>query len=170
MSEKICTKCNKIKSLSEFSRRSDRGDLLKSHCKLCIKTYNKNYALSNPDRIKYLRKQTRVRHSEKRKIYDKQHRAENADWYKNYQLVYRYGLTLQEWQDLLNKQEGRCLICNIHYLETPDQQLHVDHCHVTGSVRGLLCRKHNSGLGYFGEDPNLLRAAIKYLESAGVTS
>lgn len=42
--------------------------------------------------------------------------------------------------------------------------LGVDHCHITGKVRGLLCMKCNSAIGFFNDDINLLQLAIKYLK------
>lgn len=58
---------------------------------------------------------------------------------------------------LVLKDDG-CSICGSHYL------MSIDHCHETGTVRGWLCRKCNSGLGFFGDDIDRLRAALKYLE------
>lgn len=54
--------------------------------------------------------------------------------------------------------EGVCQICL-----TTEERLHLDHCHVTGDLRGYLCRACNHGLGNFQDDPKLLRAAIAYL-------
>lgn len=56
-------------------------------------------------------------------------------------------------------QGGRCLLCG------EVKPLAVDHDHVTGAVRGLLCKGCNTGIGLLREDPMLLRAAARYLES-----
>jgi len=60
---------------------------------------------------------------------------------------------------MLARQNGRCASCKIRPAET----LCVDHCHRTGMVRGLLCRKCNTGLGCFNDSPALLHAAAAYL-------
>jgi len=70
-------------------------------------------------------------------------------------------LTWEEHQAMLEAQQGRCAIC-----ERPMDQPHVDHCHDTGKVRGLLCSSCNNGLGRFADDPARLRAAATYLERA----
>ena len=76
----------------------------------------------------------------------------------------QYGLTLEGYFDLLQKQRGGCAICG-----SPggpdDKRLHVDHCHETGGVRGLLCSPCNVTLGMFRDDPERLRAAADYLET-----
>ena len=66
---------------------------------------------------------------------------------------------------MLTAQSGGCAICG----RKPEQQkryqtLHVDHCHETGKVRGLLCDQHNLLLGQFNDDPKLLRRAADYLD------
>ena len=73
-------------------------------------------------------------------------------------LKYRYGITLEEFNSMVLKSEGRCAICGA----TGD--LHVDHDHITGKVRGLLCNLCNPLLGYAKENPIRLREAAKYLE------
>jgi hypothetical protein len=56
-------------------------------------------------------------------------------------------------------QNGRCAIC----METPDKQLHVDHNHYTGLIRGLLCGKCNAGIGLLKDDSDLCMRATQYL-------
>lgn len=69
----------------------------------------------------------------------------------------KYGLTDAEYSHLLVEQDGLCAIC----YEEP--ATHVDHDHVTGEVRGILCRSCNLGIGHLRDDVELLRAAIEYL-------
>lgn len=73
-----------------------------------------------------------------------------------------YGLTTEEYEALWEKSGGCCYICGEH--QSKLQNLHIDHCHSTGVVRGLLCTRCNSGLGMFRDDPDKLKAALKYLE------
>jgi hypothetical protein len=72
-----------------------------------------------------------------------------------------YGMTVEQFDALLLSQQGRCAICS----EVPESSLHVDHCHVTGKIRGLLCTQCNVGIGMMKESPLRLRSAIRYLES-----
>lgn len=71
-----------------------------------------------------------------------------------------YGLTPEEWANLVAAQSGRCAICGTSMSVRP---LVVDHNHATGKVRGLLCRKCNSGLGMFDDEIATLAKAVKYL-------
>jgi len=59
------------------------------------------------------------------------------------------------------RQDFVCAICK----GPPEDTLCVDHCHDSGRVRGLLCRKCNTGLGSFRDEPDLMLKAIKYLEA-----
>ena len=72
-----------------------------------------------------------------------------------------YGLTLQEYGDMLLDQGGGCAICDSP--PTEGGKLVVDHDHATGAVRGLLCGTCNSGIGMLKDDPRLLASAIMYL-------
>jgi hypothetical protein len=67
----------------------------------------------------------------------------------------RYGLSMPEYEELISKP---CALCG-------DPSRCVDHCHETGRVRAGLCYRCNMGLGYFGDDPERLRAAADYLAS-----
>lgn len=77
----------------------------------------------------------------------------------------RYGITNEQYQEMLKSQNGTCKIC-----KGPEtmkgRSLAVDHCHTTGQVRGLLCGKCNQGLGSFRDSPELLGSAVQYIESS----
>ena len=73
-----------------------------------------------------------------------------------------YGLSEDDFYALRDKQGGLCAICG-HPDRSAKAILHVDHCHDTGKVRGLLCHHCNVGLGHFRNDPALLSRAATYL-------
>jgi hypothetical protein len=77
---------------------------------------------------------------------------------RNYHLKRRYRIGEQEFQGILLAQCGVCGICKAPNLE------HVDHDHVTGQVRGILCLSCNGGLGHFKDNIATMRKAINYLE------
>lgn len=69
-----------------------------------------------------------------------------------------YGLEWDDYQEMIAERSGRCGLCG------NEAKLQVDHDHVTGEVRGLLCGGCNRGLGLLGDDPEGLRNALRYLE------
>lgn len=73
--------------------------------------------------------------------------------------VSTYGLSLDDFNQLLQRQNGRCAIC-----DTSERKLHVDHDHDTGKVRALLCPPCNRGLGHFRDQHAVVLAAATYLE------
>lgn len=80
------------------------------------------------------------------------------------------GVTVSEYEILHAKQNGLCAICHepesfIHHRSKKVANLAVDHDHITGEVRGLLCSKCNKGLGLFNDSPEQLQNAIDYLSS-----
>lgn len=82
---------------------------------------------------------------------------------------HQYGIGWEERLRLSRKQNGKCAICrSVEEDLAQGLALHVDHCHKTGRVRGLLCGPCNRGIGLLAEDPKSLRAAVRYLEAAGV--
>lgn len=70
----------------------------------------------------------------------------------------RYGIGLVEYEALLESQGGLCAIC-----QQPLEKVHVDHCHTSGEVRGLLCPQCNSGIALLREDPRIINAAARYV-------
>lgn len=73
-----------------------------------------------------------------------------------------YGLAVEDFEQIRLNQQNRCAVCKETFLKTP----HVDHDHLTGKIRGLLCSSCNISLGGFKDSPELLRAAAAYLEKA----
>jgi len=73
-----------------------------------------------------------------------------------------YGISLEKYDDLLKSQLGLCAICRT---DNPGGKgdFHVDHCHDTKKVRGLLCQSCNIGLGHFKDSIKFLESAIEYL-------
>jgi hypothetical protein len=108
-------------------------------------------------------------------------REDNPERYAEYQASYRtrperkladraghlkrkFGLTLEQYDEMLAAQEGGCAICS----DPPEEgkTLHIDHDHATGLVRGLLCQRCNHALGLFREDDSLLQEAAAYVADA----
>jgi hypothetical protein len=77
-------------------------------------------------------------------------------------LVKKYGISLDQYDAIFAKQEGKCAICNRHQSEFK-RALAVDHSHETSKVRGLLCFACNSGIGKLQDNPDLLDSAARYL-------
>lgn len=78
----------------------------------------------------------------------------------------RYQLDEAAYKRLLVVQGFVCAICGKPHEENKNKRLHVDHCHTTGAVRGLLCPACNTAIGKMKDSPDRLRAAADYLENA----
>lgn len=92
-------------------------------------------------------------------------RSNNQEKSRGYDLKRTYGLSLEDYKHLLEKQNGVCAICQ--QPETVDRykNLAVDHCHETGKIRGLLCVNCNKGLGHFKDKKESLKRALEYLSA-----
>ena len=87
--------------------------------------------------------------------------------YTNNRLVRMFNITIEDYEAMYDKQNGACAICGEP--ETREYngnaiKLAVDHCHITGDARGLLCSKCNGGLGLFKDSIDLLTKAVNYLK------
>lgn len=80
--------------------------------------------------------------------------------------VAKYGLTIEQYEDMRLNQLYCCAICGENEANSRDGVLAVDHDHETGKVRGLLCNHCNLGLGHLNDNPKRLRVAADYLEKA----
>ena len=95
-----------------------------------------------------------------RKIYNA--KPEIKRKYKKYQLKTKFGLTPEQYEQMLNVQESKCGICGKHQKEFKIA-LAVDHDHKTNEIRGLLCSKCNRLLGDSNDNSETLLNAIQYL-------
>jgi hypothetical protein len=149
-----CTRCGKTKPRAQFPTRKDRACGIRSQCKLC-------------ERERSRRKKIRTywRDPVKNAARTKEWRDNNRDrWLKiqrNSELKKSYGITLNQKDELINKQKHKCAIC-----ETTDPGTKgwcVDHCHKTKVIRGILCNFCNLMLGYARDNTATLAKAAKYL-------
>jgi hypothetical protein len=96
-------------------------------------------------------------------------RQYGAEYHKNNGLMKVYGLTIENYKTMLDSQGHVCAICGkaADGMGAKLRNLCVDHCHITGKIRGLLCTKCNSGLGHFKDNIQYLENAIIYLKEKG---
>jgi hypothetical protein len=95
-------------------------------------------------------------------------RAANKRWQKDYSLKANYGITLDEYEAMVQSQDGKCAICGrVPEGKHNQGSLHVDHDHRTKKVRGLLCSHCNRGLGFLGDSVETLLRAAEYLAEGG---
>lgn len=78
-----------------------------------------------------------------------------------------YGMTNECYRKLYESQNGKCAVCekDIEYI---DKHTHIDHCHITNKIRGLLCHNCNTALGLLKEDKQIMSNLIRYLEANDV--
>jgi len=158
---------------SERERRKAQGRTADAN-----REYMRQYYAANGDRFReYRRANAAIRNARRRDRYAtdtafrEAHKASVIEWQRANpdkrltQQLRRFGITAAEYQDLLNEQGGGCAICGREPGTTGVGRHHVDHCHQTGVVRGVLCSECNLGLGKFGDDPARLEVAALYLRS-----
>ena len=96
----------------------------------------------------------------------KEYKFKRTDGYtRQYDLMKSYSITVEEYNKMLEKQNGRCKICNnIPDITKRKKYLCVDHNHITNKIRGLLCDKCNRGIGLLNEDLSIIKNALNYLQ------
>ncbi|WP_199548794.1 endonuclease VII domain-containing protein [Streptomyces sp. N35] len=176
---KRCPKCSRTLPPSSFAADRNRQDGLQAHCRECVAEYSAAHYRRRREALgKTVREKVDVPDGHKlcRTCGEiKPH----SEWHRNAtasdglstrcktcravqgradHLKRQYGLTEAERDELIAQQKGLCVIC----LAAP--AVHVDHCHETGKVRGVLCFNCNSGIGKLGDDPDKTRRATAYLE------
>lgn len=82
---------------------------------------------------------------------------------KGYHLKAKYGITRTTYETMCAKQNNMCAICDSPPTGAGSGNLVVDHCHMTGTIRGLLCGECNSAIGLLKDDPEVARRMAAYL-------
>lgn len=102
------------------------------------------------------------------KEYAKKHQERKKPAYHKSMLKLKYGMTVEEYNEILFKQDHCCALCSKHVSEL-ERRLAVDHCHGTGRIRGLLCMPCNTSLGQLGDNTESMYKIIDYLtQNTGV--
>ena len=97
----------------------------------------------------------------------KEHRLESIDHRRNLVYKNKFGITLEQYNQMFIVQNGLCLGCYKHQKDDK-RAFAVDHNHMTGRVRGLLCGNCNVALGNAQDSPTILRRLADYIEARGV--
>lgn len=140
---KTCNRCEETKDLSEFSKNGRSPDGLHSMCKVCNRKRGQEYY-------------------QKRKQGYSPRKTEKLTA-RDSHLRRTYGITEQQYNELLFRQRDRCAVCEKHK-DDEKKSLSVDHDHHTGEIRGLLCTMCNYRHVGRHRDANLLRRIASYLE------
>lgn len=167
---KKCIRCGELKPLASFGWHNQKKGQHRNFCKLCHKEWDRQYKHS-PEGKKLI-DEWKEKNQEKivayRELYNKDPRyKEKSKQYSRKALLSGFGITQEDYDRMLEAQNGQCKICGS---DKPDasgrkKNFHVDHDHVTGKVRGLLCHNCNVGLGNFRDSSELMKKAASYLNS-----
>ncbi|MEV6200788.1 endonuclease VII domain-containing protein [Streptomyces sp. NPDC051771] len=178
---KQCQGCFEVLEASSFAADRNRPDGLQTRCRKCVSAYcAERYRRRRAAEGKAVREKVDVPPGHKLcrtrgeiKPHSEWHRRSSAPdglatrcktcrkpVDRAGHLKRKYGITEAERDQMIRDQGGLCIIC----LTAP--AVHVDHCHETGRVRGVLCLNCNIGLGLLKESPERIRRAIAYLEGS----
>jgi hypothetical protein len=174
---KICRICKQPKLLNEFYPRKGNKDGLRSECIECGKKDSSARRKNNPEKYRKIQRLWRLNNleksrkwhndwmknnPEKAKVWQEALKKNNPNGILNSVLEYRHGITLKQYNEMLEEQNHCCKICKKHKSEFK-KRLYVDHDHKTGIIRGLLCNKCNKLLGDADDNKEILSNAITYL-------
>ena len=166
---KHCSRCDTNKNEVEFYKSKNAKDGLQTWCKPCVSETQKVARLADPNKgAEWSRKSYYKNHAENkervRKATNKWNAAnpEKAKRMKFEAKLKKYKISEKQYDDMLNSQNGACAICAATPLDIREN-LSIDHCHLTGSFRGLLCRKCNLAIGLLKDRSELALSAAKYL-------
>jgi hypothetical protein len=177
---KLCIKCDTEKSLDDFYTSNQTKDGKAAYCKPCCRKDKKLFYQKNKEAVQSYVRSYRASNREKVNANLRRYYKENADILKakkkiRYEenpkrfqngvrasrLKSEYGLTIEKYDMMVIQQAGRCAICAgppVH-----GKRLTIDHCHISGIVRGLLCSNCNVALGLLQEKELIVERALKYL-------
>jgi hypothetical protein len=168
---KLCSKCHRNLPITEFYPSKKGLNGLTAQCKDCYSREAKIRKLDplvkkKDTSVKHIWEETnklkmqKVRKDYRQEVLNGSESSKRASFKSK--LKHKYNITVDQYETLKQKQDNRCAICGIELTGLS----HIDHCHKTGKVRGILCFGCNIGIGHLKDDIKLLKSAIKYLETA----
>lgn len=165
---KICSKCSENKPRSEYNK--ERGKE-RAYCKACHKKQTKDWVWRNREKRREYARRWAAENQDKIKGYHRTtyrdmpvaQKERKAAYSRKRHLERKYGITPQRWDEMFAAQGGLCAICKVPGRTGKHGKLAVDHCHVTGRVRGLLCTPCNISIGILGETPEQWQIVMNYL-------
>jgi len=162
--EKRCIRCGETKPNGAFYFRTGTK-LYHSMCKDCERADAKKWYESNRDAAKEKCKAWRMANGDKIKQYRRNNRAK---LYRQ-EVVRKYGVSPSWFDETIAEQQGKCAACGV-VLEYGTKSItpHVDHCHKTLSVRGILCNRCNSVIGLCEDSCDILSKLSEYLKCHGI--
>jgi hypothetical protein len=172
---KPCSKCGEDKPLSEYHTHLTAKYGRRPDCKVCVAD-----RVKRPPRDRYHRSADPLP-AERQCVTCGQAKPLTEEyWYRHdtggfrhecvacrgvSAVLVRYGVTREQYAEMLRQQGGGCAICGGTDLgKRSGYRLSIDHCHGTNRIRGLLCATCNLAIGYLRDDPELCRQAAAYLE------
>ena len=151
---------NKKKSAREREKRKDPEYRAKAN------KYHREYYARNILFRELILERRKDKYNQNQDLRDRVKKTEQYNRLKRL-----YGIELDELLEMIAKQDNQCAICGTsNWGNTQSYQMmpNIDHDHLTGKVRGLLCKKCNSGLSYFYDNPQLLLNAVQYLQGSTI--
>lgn len=138
-------------------------------CKKCIpkrdpkkrREYEAQWRAANRESQKAYLAKWYAGNQDKVKAYRQQNKARIRERTRQWALKTKFGLTVEDFDRMLASQSNACAVCQT---VAPKTGWHIDHCHSTGKVRGILCTNCNPMLGFAKDNTDTLKAAIRYLE------
>ncbi len=148
---KKCNTCNRDLGVELYNKHPHGVLGLRGSCKECENIKRKHH---------YNKEDVKARKIEWEREYRKS--PEYAQRKFGYRIKAKYNLSLEEYDDICEKQGGVCAICGEFNIN--GNRLVIDHDHQTGKVRGLLCGSCNCGIGYLKESATIMKKAMKYIK------
>jgi hypothetical protein len=158
---KRCRICGETKPLNEYYATPGGADGHRTECKACNLAQKRERYRSDPQKAIAAVKRWQQANAAHVNAYRREYRKGRRDHDRDRHYQRKFGITLEQYDTLLEQQGGTCAICR----RPPRQvRLHVDHGHGSGAVRGLLCVSCNNALGQLQEDVDVFWNAVEYLQ------
>jgi len=168
---KVCIKCNQSKPLDDFNWHNREKGQHRNFCRDCQNVWARNHN-QTPD-AKDVRGKWNEDNAEKIQEYkdlykeldesDPSRIKKRSAYSRMWRLKKFFNLTPEQYDKMLELQDGKCMICKTDSPGNKRKNFMVDHCHTTGKVRGLLCFSCNVSIGHMNDDANLFDETAKYL-------